>query len=1551
MSEEKLKEIMKQKLRQYIEEVKESKTKEPREKVKNILIEKLIKDGLKEKDAEDIAEEILKKYYDKMTEDERIEEDIEKKVKKAKATKNKGGREHITIPAVRAENIYELPTSSYAENPYELPPEKEHYVIVDSWPMREVYVKVETEIDPKKIKVSDEEIKNILEKPSLIASYLNIIKHLINVEFFNYLNTKSPTEKEAENWLDTELSKLGLTSYLKYSLINFLIYRFFYSKKEFKTLDYAREIGLDIQIRWPTGVMPQHPITSLKDYLAHYPKRIREPPPAFEQQIDRNCFTPYYLKIPEGWYKFEAEEKDFDHWEIQGLYNAVIYEIKVKSDIHGSERYVRAARTGILTWHEKELIIYIDKQLKITAFYKGEAIHKRTTTVRARGYEAGKGLKELGYGALGYGIFRRGGIEKELKYQKIGKESEYRSPRTRAAINKGKRMLNAYARAEYTRIFSPLKREFNDRRENLKKLEKNAKKARKELRKMIRNTLSGPGFVKTFKGAGLTDHDLLSRAVDLMQPGQAYAKGTPYYATMQEYHNTLAAYMNAYDNYFKDLKERTEAASSELERKLKERARIISIQLARRFRIPLNSDEETEINAMLDAYASDIAEKFATRGRTALFAISRGIANISRAMGTVGDVWSNFIGNLWNIITGPWVIGTIMVILQFYFITMWIGYNAYMLFWIPLIGAIITFILNFEEAKQPLDWIAHLAAGAMISYSFVILFYALGITIDSMGMIGFVLLGGAIFILIGLFQFYQIGGFRVALQLTVICLIFGYIALGPYSGYWQVVKDQVKTPLNIAFKSIKNAVSDVWLLTTNPTEWYARQQLVNVKPEKPIDFPKGIEITMFDAIPASVPGGMEFAATAIFKNEGEMTAKEIKIGISCNQWCDTNDAIPTGNFKKLPGDNKYFWYLDENENKLKLERKEAETITFTGLVAKTVPGREAEFRMAKVKLEISYRYYTSASLLVDVINENELQRLFKEGKEVFRPVLAVEKATPAKLSLNVGPQPLKAGTKNALLLLSISNTRDDGEIKLRTNDFIKITLPKSIGSNLNCGGRTAIEEDDKYVLDYPIENEIIIKPNDFNSIYAILCSFDVNDIQNPTVTGLITAQLGTEENPGYEFIVKKEKDVPITTPLGIFYDPFERECKKCGDSLVNKCDKKECEKIKDNKGNKCWFRDVSGPGIVTGGECHSCSKTRGCSQFSKDENECMYGAERCELLCQWHRLTEEEKEKYHVAEGGANIINADGWCEEKPLEYKCSVDVTDASQLSDTKLSKCAQYFETFKKYWEQNRLKASGIDLLFLLTLSYGESSCSMSSQSTSGHGLMQIVQGTANDMCKDIGAYDEIIRDSEKNINCGTRIFYEYLNDVRKQGVSDNEVLIFTLFSYNRGNGAMRRAVELRNEGKDLIIAMRDACYEFFEKGVYGDCGGQKTKEKCCYEEGYGAKYPEKYIKIYNEVCKQLKGTIQTTPLNQFNDKDFCEELKNINGIGCLTGQGNCKNDNECCQPGQSGCRVPSGTSKIYCKHSNTLNLNLCCPDVWSIEDCEICFNSYKQTNEPCV
>lgn len=481
--------------------------------------------------------------------------------------------------------------------------------------------------------------------------------------------------------------------------------------------------------------------------------------------------------------------------------------------------------------------------------------------------------------------------------------------------------------------------------------------------------------------------------------------------------------------------------------------------------------------------------------------------------------------------------------------------------------------------------------------------------------ITFYIIAFVLVVVIGFYQFYRVGGFRFVLQVAVILLIISYVAFGPYSAYYRQVKDQVKDAGRIVYRTVSNAVYDLWLLVTNPTEWYARQQALNVRPERPVDFPKGIEIISFESLPPAVAGGQAFALTAVVRNDGSLTAEDVSVQYGCNYWCDAKTAKPSDYDTSRSHGTKYV--IDS-----RIERGESTIITVSPFTATFLRGREAETNFARVYFNLSYVYSTNSSLKLTVMNEDELKKRFREGETVFKPVVAISKSTPAQLSLNVGPQPLKEGT-NALLLVSVSNSRDNSKVVLKKGTHIIVRMPeflaqsesfecgrfKPVSGKLPDGSNNPDYRKGYYTIVYETDADSIeILPYEFRSIFSFLCNFKTpSAISAPSATGLIVAEI-----PAYGFILEQKKDIPITPSLGVVFDPYDKVCRDITEESA-------CN-AKTSADGTCYYEpgDSRVGNIIRGTSgCRSCgaNATRDCSQFS--QSVCSSAGARCGLECEW----------------------------------------------------------------------------------------------------------------------------------------------------------------------------------------------------------------------------------------------------------------------------------------------------------------------------------------------
>lgn len=928
------------------------------------------------------------------------------------------------------------------------------------------------------------------------------------------------------------------------------------------------------------------------------------------------------------------------------------------------------------------------------------------------------------------------------------------NPAVRNAVNAGKKMLDELAAAEYSRLFEGpggVKQRAQRRLRELQAAREEYERSMATLRRYFRE-------YKRRAGVPLLVTARMASAQDLTNIANTIAQDQPALrAQMEQHQNIINQYLHLKDGYETEFDKDLMDASKRLADYLKEKARVVSIRLARRYRFPITplADEKTmqeaaayakgaggkgyedtiQLYSELNGYAVEIAEEFVRRGRTFLFALSRQIGRFGLASETVAETYYNVIRSLWDLITGPWTIAWVFAVIQFYFSLSYIGYQPTLLFTMPAGGAIMMFLMNFSQIKRPLDGVTHAGVGALLGQGIIIFMFALGITPNLWGWGWFV---GIWFIFgtIGAFEFYPVGGPQIMFQTAVLVIIFGYIALGPYKGYWELVKDQLRAPLYTMYVSMKNAVNDVWLLATNPTAWYAKQQVINVRPEQPISFPVEIETPVFEGLPPSAPAGTAFSVSIVTKNSGKLDAKNIVIEHACNEWCENRGATVPDTYPLLhPGESQAFFMQK--------------------FAAKRATGREAEFRRARVFFNVSYTYQTNSSLRVQVISDDELKRKFRDREDVFKPELATDKATSVKFSLNVGPQPIvsNSGNTKGQLLVSVSNRRPDGLIILKSEkkskngditergNVIIIHFPSSIGYGLSCNGQDARttkaidgppEDKDRYrnmaksdekngkeLVVYKIPKDIEMKPYEFQTTFALLCEFNLANVDTLR-TDYVIAEL-----PEYTFRLQKILDVPVTPPIGILFDPDEDPCSsKCAEGFAKLCVEARCTSTSnpdssdqylrrlynDPKTPRCWY-DPTGGNIegaspsdkigqiggsaLTFNKCRSCGVFRGdaaCEVFYNKQLCDEQGSKQCNLKCKWTPLAELKKK---TAQPEQREITQGGKCEkveEVPPVPTVPTVPTTPSQISGSVQERIIRTAIEMKKPEWDSEIRSEGI-------------------------------------------------------------------------------------------------------------------------------------------------------------------------------------------------------------------------------------------------------------------
>jgi len=614
------------------------------------------------------------------------------------------------------------------------------------------------------------------------------------------------------------------------------------------------------------------------------------------------------------------------------------------------------------------------------------------------------------------------------------------------------------------------------------------------------------------------------------------------------------------DKFVESEKKRIDKAKEDFPKTIKEhlkaKADEFAASLADKYKIP---NRLGDLRTVLEGEASGEAARYAnylTTGKAGSRKFGVGAGFIGMNVGDylrslIFDYWGIWLGLvlplslgmiygflallIWGAIRFPPLFSIFIVWTQFAFILGgailgaaplpgYTGMSTFAVIIYAVLGAAVTLAFNISKKKGAgielyQNIASHVLGGAIIALSAVIL--VLSLQAFGAGELLFIVMT-VVLIAIGVFQVYPTAGLHGLNVIAIIIMIFGYLALGPYSAMVIQTVDQVTAPFKAAQLAASNAASDIWLLITNPTQYYAQQQLKAARAERPTQFPLAVELSRLDVVPeGTVPGESEFAVFVLAENQGDLEAKDVKLTAEC-----AASTPPTvGKCKNVP--NKQY-----STSPTKLRRGEAvrEDFTFQA-VGRTEPERQAETVFNKVNITLSYTLSTSSSLQVEIATDAEITKRQRDkiGK-VFYPQVAVAKVGPAQIGINVGPQPIKAGKESAILLLSLSNTRPDGSIVL-SGSKLTIKLSEVVGNNLKCTSSgaavdaamcTGSDKECTLTINYRI------RPYEYRDVLPILCSFDAS-LENKVVdakTGLVTAVLDK-----YSFTTSKDKSIAVGPKL------------------------------------------------------------------------------------------------------------------------------------------------------------------------------------------------------------------------------------------------------------------------------------------------------------------------------------------------------------------------------------------------------------------------------------
>lgn len=746
-------------------------------------------------------------------------------------------------------------------------------------------------------------------------------------------------------------------------------------------------------------------------------------------------------------------------------------------------------------------------------------------------------------------------------------------PKVRSAINKGRGILRKESKKIALNREKQLTQTVNDARERFEVI----KKKMEEVLKKGEEKEEGVGSLKdSFMGGAMKGGGAGPQAALI---GGAVEAATNMLGKDGAKEAAIIAYTAREMMYERERLDRLEEEmEKELEKDLTKVLVAEADKIAKDIALKEGLDDEKDtISGYLKDEARKLAFFYERQYHNKLKRAIGKIGMISRDIGmggmTWGDAWLLFWDNIKQILFGPWIWGTLLIILYWLmltnYVTPMIGGSQWYLYMMPILLGLITFVLNLEATKQPMDWLTHIISGTLIGFAVIVFLIAIW-TPQDVATFGFFtsedglwynswwfffMIWGFLALFVGVFQFYHAGGFMIVFQMAILILLFSYAALGPYNYIYNQVTDQIKVPVNIAFRAVGTAFSSVWTLATDPQKWYEQQQLMNVQPEVPLVQPQGVEITRLDVLPASVFSGEEFQVVGYLNNDARTIIKDIKVSVSCNSYCIVSNSTTI-----VPEEFEYGWAPNitegmsaeeqEEENaKNDMRSAQGNAVSITKIEAGDVEKFMAA-RMGKITFEIEYTSTTNATLPVTVMSDDEIERRQREGEEVYHNVPGWEPGAIARLSISANPQPIKANAAEATLLIAVSSARDDGTVKLYNGDPIIVHLPDTIGTWVeeptpgseeiipgNCRGQIDNCEIDQanpekltcYVDPGNKEKDIVeIDAREVGSIFHFFCDFEPADTNGaPFKTDYIRAEL-----PQYTFVTKKSKTLNVV-PLGI----------------------------------------------------------------------------------------------------------------------------------------------------------------------------------------------------------------------------------------------------------------------------------------------------------------------------------------------------------------------------------------------------------------------------------
>jgi len=294
-----------------------------------------------------------------------------------------------------------------------------------------------------------------------------------------------------------------------------------------------------------------------------------------------------------------------------------------------------------------------------------------------------------------------------------------------------------------------------------------------------------------------------------------------------------------------------------------------------------------------------------------------------------------------------------------------------------------------------------------------------------------------------------IGILTITVTIFMFSFAYGGVVGRAIFGYWwpqvEAFGETVITPMTEGIGMATSSLGDVWLLLTNPAEYYRRQmELTQVRTTRVMEGGtyKSIELSAFDINP-STPGILEPTEPLLgvidLENQGEFDANYIKLGvdatwrpietqldepskqagrlskITCSGQGEPNINICTWDRITHPGDIKEVTFIfDKDEWDSELKECENEDGDCISCSASDCPGATYTNANTNVKInaQVNYTYNVNVSMPVEVIDQSLYEKLLIAREIRLEQFESVYSGGPVKATIWTQKQPLRNGEES-----------------------------------------------------------------------------------------------------------------------------------------------------------------------------------------------------------------------------------------------------------------------------------------------------------------------------------------------------------------------------------------------------------------------------------------------------------------------------------------------------------------------------------------------------------